>query len=133
MTSSGLNKFDANLLKIALTLARRGIGLTGPNPSVGCVVAYGKTIIGRGCTSINGRPHAEMVAIEQAKRHYLYQTAVKKEKITVYTTLEPCAHDDTTPSCAKEIINFGADRVVFLLKDPDKRTQGKGVDILKSA
>ena len=133
MTSSGLNKFDANLLKIALNLARRGIGLTGPNPSVGCVVAYGKTIIGRGCTSINGRPHAEMVAIEQATRHYLYQASVKKEKITVYTTLEPCAHDDTSPSCAKEIIKFGADRVVFLLKDPDERTHGKGVSILESA
>ena len=133
MTSSEINKFDARLLKIALNIARRGIGLTGPNPSVGCVITYGQTIIGRGCTSICGRPHAEMVAIEQAKKHYLYQTSVKNEKITVYTTLEPCAHDDTTPSCAKELIKFGADRVVFLLKDPDERTQGKGVNILKSA
>ena len=133
MTSSEINNFDTRLLKIALNLARRGIGLTGPNPSVGCVITYGQTIIGRGCTSINGRPHAEIVAMGQAKRHYLYQTSEKKEKINVYTTLEPCAHDDTTPSCAKELIKFGATRVVFLLKDPDKRTQGKGVNILKSA
>ena len=133
MTSSEINKFDERLLKIALNLARRGIGLTGPNPSVGCVITYGQTIIGRGCTSIQGRPHAEMIAIEQAKRHYLYQTSVKKKKITVYTTLEPCAHDDTSPSCAKELVRFGADRVVFILKDPDERTQGKGVNILKGA
>ena len=133
MTTSEINNFDTRLLKIALNIARRGIGLTGPNPSVGCVITYGQTIIGRGCTSVNGRPHAEIVAMEQAKRHYLYQISEKKEKINVYTTLEPCAHDDTTPSCAKELIKFGTDRVVFLLKDPDERTQGKGINILKSA
>ena len=133
MTSSEISKFDKHFLKIALNLARRGVGLTGPNPSVGCIITYGQTIIGRGYTKIHGRPHAEIVAIDQAKKHYLYHTNVKKEKINVYTTLEPCAHDDSSPSCAKEIVKFGAGRVVFLLKDPDERTQGKGVSILKSA
>ena len=133
MTSSEINKFDARLLKIALNIARRGVGLTGANPSVGCVITYGQTIIGRGCTSAYGRPHAEIVAIEQAKRHYLYQNSIKKEKINVYTTLEPCAHEDTSPSCAKELIRFGADRVIFPLQDPDERTRGEGANILKSA
>ncbi len=133
MACSEINEFDSRLLKIALNIARRGLGITGPNPSVGCVIAYGRTIIGRGCTGMYGSPHAEIIAINQAKKHYLYQTSVRKDKINVYTTLEPCAHDDTSPSCAKELVKFGADRVVYLLKDPDKRTQGKGANILKRA
>ena len=80
MTSSEINNFDTRLLKIALNLARRGIGLTGPNPSVGCVITYGQTIIGRGCTSINGRPHAEIVAMEQAKGIIYIKHLIRKKK-----------------------------------------------------
>jgi len=133
MVSSELKNSDVKLLKIALNLARRGVGLTGANPSVGCVITLGGTIIGRGNTNIKGKPHAEIIAIKQARNHYLYQTSTREEAIKVYVTLEPCAHSDSSPSCASELVKLGVDKVFFIIKDPDKRTCGKGLRILESA
>ena len=124
---------DKKFLTLALNLARRSVGLTGKNPSVGCVITCGEIIIGRGNTQIGGRPHAEFIAIEQALKHYLYIERKSSEKISVYVTLEPCAHETTTPSCAQEIVTFGADRVIYLTSDPDFRTNGKGRDIIEKA
>ena len=45
----------------------------------------------------------------------------------------PCAHETTSPSCAKAIVNFGATRVIYLAKDPDIRTNGKGKSIMEKA
>ena len=43
----------------AIQLARRGLGLTWPNPSVGSlVVTQSREILGRGSTAPGGRPHA---------------------------------------------------------------------------
>ncbi len=134
MVDSHILKKDKKFLRIALNLARRNVGLTGKNPSVGCVITYGEIILGRGITQFNGRPHAEVMAIKQASEHYLYKTIKKKIKdLSVYITLEPCAHETTSPSCAKEIIKFGANRVVYLKTDPDKRTNGKGKSLMEEA
>ena len=124
---------DERFLKLALNLARRNVGLTGRNPSVGCVITSGDIILGRGNTQLDGRPHAEVVAIKQASDHYLYKKNKRIKDINVYVTLEPCAHDTTSPSCAKEIVNFGASRVVYLTADPDKRTNGKGKLLMEEA
>ena len=51
----------------------------------------------------------------------------------MYVTLEPCAHETSSPSCAKEIINFGATRVIYLATDPDDRTNGKGKLLMEEA
>ncbi len=134
MIDSHVSKKDKRFLHIALNLARRNVGLTGKNPSVGCVITYGDIIIGRGNTQLNGRPHAEVMAIKQASEHYLYKKNKKKLKdINVYITLEPCAHETTSPSCAKEIIKFGANRVIFLKTDPDRRTNGRGKSVIEEA
>ena len=133
MIDSHISKNDKKFLRIALNLARRNVGLTGKNPSVGCVITYGETILGRGNTQFNGRPHAEVMAIKQATEHTLYKKNKKIKDINVYITLEPCAHETTSPSCAKEIIKFGATRVVFLKTDPDHRTNGKGKLLMEEA
>ena len=133
MIGSHVSKKDKKFLKIAMNLARRNVGLTGKNPSVGCVITYGEIILGRGNTQTNGRPHAEVMAIKQASEHYLYKKNDKIEDINVYITLEPCAHETTSPSCAKEIIKFGASRVVYLKTDPDSRTNGKGKFLMEQA
>ena len=134
MIDSHISKKDKKFLRIALNLAKRNVGLTGKNPSVGCVITYGDIILGRGNTQFNGRPHAEVMAIKQASEHNLYKKSKKKiEDINVYITLEPCAHETTSPSCAKEIIKFGANRVVYLKNDPDNRTNGKGKFLLEEA
>ncbi len=134
MIDSRISKTDKKFLRIALNLARRNVGLTGKNPSVGCVITHGDTILGRGNTQFNGRPHAEVMAIKQASEHFLYKKNKKKIKdINVYITLEPCAHETTSTSCAKEIIKFGANRVIYLKTDPDNRTNGKGKHLIQEA
>ena len=124
---------DKKFLKLALNLARRNVGLTGKNPSVGCVITFRDIILGRGNTQPGGRPHAEIMAIKQASEHYLFKKNRKINDINVYITLEPCAHETTSPSCAKEIIKFGANRVIYLATDPDIRTNGKGKSLMEEA
>ena len=133
MIKSNVSKEDKKFLKLALNLARRNVGLTGKNPSVGCVITCGNLIVGRGNTQNGGRPHAEVMAIKQASEHYLLKKTRNQQKINFYITLEPCAHESTSPSCAKEIINFGADRVIYLATDPDSRTNGKGKFLMQEA
>ena len=124
---------DKKFRKLALNLARRNVGLTGKNPSVGCVITFKDIILGRGNTQPGGRPHAEIMAIKQASEHHLFKKNRKINEINVYITLEPCAHETTSPSCAKEIVKFGANRVIYLATDPDIRTNGKGKSLMEEA
>ena len=133
MLDSYISKEDKKFLKLALNLARRNVGLTGKNPSVGCVITFRDIILGRGNTQLGGSPHAEIMAIQQASKHPLFGENREIKEINVYITLEPCAHETTSPSCAKEIIKFGANRVIFLATDPDSRTNGKGKSLMEKA
>ena len=111
----------------ALRLAEDARGRSAPNPNVGCViVSAGGRIVGRGATAPGGRPHAEAIALEQTGR--------RAKSATVYTTLEPCAHDsERGPACTDLLIAAKPARVVIALKDPDPRTAGKGIRRLRSA
>jgi diaminohydroxyphosphoribosylaminopyrimidine deaminase/5-amino-6-(5-phosphoribosylamino)uracil reductase len=110
----------------ALSLAERGVGRTGNNPSVGCVIVKDGVVVGRGWTQTGGRPHAEAMALEQAG-----DAAVDS---TVYVTLEPCAHvSERGPSCAILLTQASPARVVAAFADPDSRTSGKGFGILRTA
>ena len=124
---------DKNYMKLAINLARSRKGLTGDNPSVGCVITFRDIILGRGNTQPGGRPHAEIMAIKQASEHHLFKKKGKINDINVYITLEPCAHETTSPSCAKEIVKFGANRVIYLATDPDIRNNGKGKLLMEKA
>ena len=55
---------DKFYMEIALMLANSRQGLTGSNPSVGCVIVKNDKIISIGQTSFSGRPHAEFNAIK---------------------------------------------------------------------
>jgi len=110
----------------ALTLASRGQGLTAPNPSVGCVIVGGGHVVGRGWTRPGGRPHAEAIALAEAGE--------AARGATAYVTLEPCAHESARgPTCADLLIAAGVARVVVALRDPDPRTDGKGIARLAAA
>lgn len=112
-------------MRHALTLGRRGIGRTGANPSVGCVIVAGDgRIVGRGRTSDGGRPHAEANALAAA--------GDAARGATVYVTLEPCAQVTETPSCAESLIAAGVSRVVVAIGDPDARTNGEGITKLRA-
>lgn len=110
---------------MALGLGRRGLGRTAPNPAVGCVIAQGARVVGRGWTQPGGRPHAEPVALAQA--------GALARGATAYVTLEPCAHEGKTPPCALTLIEAGIARVVYACEDPDPRVSGRGAEILQKA
>ncbi|NVK18029.1 MAG: bifunctional diaminohydroxyphosphoribosylaminopyrimidine deaminase/5-amino-6-(5-phosphoribosylamino)uracil reductase RibD [Methylocystaceae bacterium] len=112
-------------MKVALKLAKRGLGNVWPNPAVGCVIVKEDTIIGRGWTQPGGRPHAETEALSRAG-----QTA---EGATAYVTLEPCSHYGKTPPCANALIEANISRVVIAVEDPDPRVSGQGIKMLKEA
>jgi len=109
----------------ALRLARRGEGLTRPNPPVGAVVVKGGRAIGRGYHRKAGGPHAEIYALRQA--------GVRARGATLYVTLEPCSSWGRTPPCTDAIVAAGIARVVAATPDPDPRHRGRGLRILERA
>jgi diaminohydroxyphosphoribosylaminopyrimidine deaminase/5-amino-6-(5-phosphoribosylamino)uracil reductase len=117
---------DARMMTEAIGLARSVLGSTAPNPAVGCVIAVGDRIIGRGATQPGGRPHAEVMALAEA--------GAAARGATAYVTLEPCAHHGQTPPCADALIAAGVARVVVAhAHDPDPRVQGRGIARLTAA
>ncbi len=110
----------------ALALAERARGRTAPNPNVGCIIVRDDRVIGRGWTQTSGRPHAEAMALAQAGE--------AARGATAYTSLEPCAHQSPRgPACTDSLIAAGIARVVIALRDPDPRTDGRGIARLQAA
>ena len=118
---------DEDHMAQALQLARRGLGLTWPNPSVGAVVVSPSgEIVARGWTAPGGRPHAEAIVLEKA--------GDKARGATIYVTLEPCAHTNGRgPACAEAIAAAQPARAVIALADPDPRTSGQGLACLEAS
>lgn len=116
---------DTYFMRQALELAADRLGLTSPNPSVGCVIERGRKVVGRGVTGVGGRPHAETVAIADA--------GIRARGATAYVSFEPCAHFGQTPPCADALVAAGLKRVVVACLDPDSRVAGRGIAILKRA
>ena len=111
----------------AVRLGEAARGRSAPNPNVGCIVVSAEgDIVGRGATAGGGRPPAEALALDQA--------GGRAKGSTVYVTLEPCAHESPRgPACADLLAKAKPARVVIALKDPDKRTSGKGIKRLREA
>lgn len=116
---------DLHYMRYALSLARRGLGRTAPNPSVGCVIVKNGRVIGAGRTADGGRPHAEPQALAMAGE--------RARGATAYVTLEPCSHHGKTPPCAQSLIDAGIKRVVIACIDSFKDVDGKGVAMLQAA
>ena len=110
-------------MREALALAQDRLGLTTPNPSVGCVIVRGDRVVGRGVTGIGGRPHGETQALAEASS--------RARGATAYVSFEPCAHFGQTPPCANALVAAGIKRVVIGCVDPDPRVSGEGIAILK--
>jgi len=120
---------DADYMRLALRLARRGRGRTSPNPMVGAVVVQGGVILGRGWHHRAGEPHAEILALRAAvRRHGRALTAA-----TLYVTLEPCCTTGRTPPCTDAILAAGIRRVVAGATDPNPRHAGRGFEMLQQA
>lgn len=117
---------DTDWLDAAAALAARGKPLSRPNPAVGALIVKQGRVIGRGWTQPGGRPHAEAGALAQA--------GDAARGATAYVTLEPCAHDSPRgPACAHLLREAGLARVVIGCEDPDPRTAGSGIALLREA
>jgi diaminohydroxyphosphoribosylaminopyrimidine deaminase/5-amino-6-(5-phosphoribosylamino)uracil reductase len=114
-------------MRQAIALGEDARGRSSPNPNVGCVIvsAAGK-LVAQAATARGGRPHAEAITLDKAGK--------RAKGGTVYVTLEPCAHlSERGPACTDLLIAAKPKRVVVGLKDPDRRTSGKGIRALRSA
>lgn len=116
---------DHRFMQLALTLGRRGLGRTWPNPAVGAVVVKDGVIVGRGWTQDGGRPHAEPEALSRA--------GAAAKGATLYVTLEPCSHHGRSPPCADAVIAAGIARVVSVMEDPNPEVAGQGHARLRAA
>ncbi len=120
-------------MRAALGLARRNLGDTWPNPSVGCVIVCdgvvagvgAGVVVGRAVTAPQGRPHAEPQALAMA--------GARARGATAYVTLEPCCFHGRTPPCTEALIAAGIARVVIGARDPDPRVDGRGIARLREA
>lgn len=117
---------DAHWMAQALALARLGIGLTSPNPTVGCVLVNAQQeVVGEGFHQYALRDHAEVVALRQAGE--------RSQGATAYVTLEPCSHHGRTGPCADALIAAGVSRVVVATLDANPTVRGNGVARLRAA
>jgi diaminohydroxyphosphoribosylaminopyrimidine deaminase/5-amino-6-(5-phosphoribosylamino)uracil reductase len=114
----------------ALELARRGIGVTSPNPAVGCVILdRAGQVVGEGWHEYDLLDHAEIVALKEAQQH----AADRIRGGTAYVTLEPCNITGRTPPCTNALIQAGLARVAAATIDPNPAVAGHGLEALRAA
>jgi diaminohydroxyphosphoribosylaminopyrimidine deaminase/5-amino-6-(5-phosphoribosylamino)uracil reductase len=123
-------ELDRNWMQRALELARRGIGVTSPNPAVGCVILdRAGQVVSEGWHEYDLLDHAEVAALKEAQQH-------AGERLcggTAYVTLEPCNHTGRTGPCTEALIAAGLKRVVAATIDPNPAVAGHGMEALRAA
>lgn len=120
---------DDDRMRQALALAERAIGLTDPNPRVGCVIADADArVVGQGHTQHAGGAHAEVMALRSAR-----DAGHQVRGGTAWVTLEPCAHHGRTPPCCDALIAAGLARVVVAARDPFPQVAGRGIAAMRAA
>lgn len=115
-------------MRLAVEAGRAALGRTAPNPPVGAVIVRGDEILGVGYTRPPGGPHAEVVALADARsRGHDVRGA------TIVVTLEPCCHHGRTPPCTDAIVEAGLSRCVVGVVDPYPPMRGRSLDLLRAA
>lgn len=109
----------------ALQQARMALGISKPNPAVGCVLVRDDIVLGQGHTQEAGHAHAEVMALKQA--------GANAQGATAYVTLEPCSHFGRTPPCSQALIDAGITTLVYGTEDPNPLVAGQGLQQLKAA
>ena len=121
---------DQYWMQRALELARRGIGVSSPNPAVGCVILdRAGQVVGEGWHEYDLMDHAEVAALKVARQH----AGARLQGGTAYVTLEPCNHTGRTGPCTQALIDAGLKRVVAATIDPNPAVAGHGMEVLRAA
>jgi diaminohydroxyphosphoribosylaminopyrimidine deaminase/5-amino-6-(5-phosphoribosylamino)uracil reductase len=129
-TANAISDQDLLWMRRALELARRGIGVTSPNPAVGCVILdRAGQVVGEGWHEYDLLDHAEIVALREASTH----AGDRVRGGTAYVTLEPCNITGRTPPCTDALIKSGIGRVVAATIDPNPAVAGHGLEALRAA
>ena len=115
-------------MRRALQRADDALHRSDPNPRVGCVLVRDGIVLGEGATQRPGGPHAEVEALDDARRRGLDPRGA-----TAYVTLEPCSHHGRTPPCADALIAAGIAHVVAAIEDPNPLVAGRGLARLRAA
>ena len=121
---------DKQWMELAIAEARKGIGLTAPNPAVGAVIVKDNKLLGSGWHRKAGKPHAEREAIADVIKKHGTKALIES---TIYVTLEPCSTRGKTPACTDRILDAGISRVVYGITDPNPDHAGKADNILADA
>lgn len=111
-------------MRVALREARKGTGLTSPNPAVGAILVQHGRVVARGHHRQAGSPHAERECLARMNNLSSH---------TLYVTLEPCSTAGRTPPCVGYILERGVRRVVIGATDPNPRHRGRGIALLREA
>lgn len=119
---------DEQFIADTLSLAKKGLYTTDPNPMVGCVIVQDDHIIGEGWHEKAGQAHAEKIALINAS-----DSGADIRGSTAYISLEPCCHQGRTPPCTDALIEAGISRVVAAMADPNPMVAGGGFDVLRAA
>jgi diaminohydroxyphosphoribosylaminopyrimidine deaminase/5-amino-6-(5-phosphoribosylamino)uracil reductase len=118
---------EEQAIKLAIQEAYRGLGSVSPNPLVGCVILNSQNqFLSKGYHARYGEAHAEVNALKG-----LSSEELKGAK--VFVTLEPCAHEGKTPSCAKALAKLPIAEVIYGLEDPNPLVKGQGASIIHAA
>lgn len=121
---------DRYWMQRALELAKRGIGVSSPNPAVGCVILdRAGQVVGEGWHEYDLLDHAEVVALKEAQQH----AGGRLHGGAAYVTLEPCNHQGRTGPCTQALIAAGLKRVVAATGDPNPNVTGHGMEALRAA
>ena len=119
---------DEDYMQLAIAEAKKGVGLTSPNPAVGAVIVKDGEVVATGWHKKAGKPHAERNAIANA-----HAKGKDFRGSTIYVTLEPCSTKGTTGACTDAIIEEGFSKVVYGAKDVNPAHAGAADVVLKAA
>lgn len=120
-------EFDELMMKRCIELASGGVGLTYPNPVVGCVIVGNGQIISEGWHQKAGEAHAEVNAVNKIKDKEILKDC------EIYVSLEPCSHFGKTPPCSDMIVRYGFKRVIVGILDPNSKVNGQGIKKMRDA
>lgn len=138
-------------MKMALDAAWQYQGLTYPNPAVGCTIVQNGAVIAVGAHAKAGEPHAEVMALKEAymalsidrgiealtSSHEIHNYLLEHHNgifllCDMYITLEPCAHEGKTPSCASLIQKMRPKNVYISHYDPNPEAAGGAQALISS-